>query len=245
MISNIRKNRCAFTLLEILVALSIAVIIMGAVYGSYRATTKSILHCKPKSVVEQQARLFLQRLTSELRCSYGGDIIISGDKPTEYILGNKINQEKLQKKDSQLFTSEEISGGNVFLQFVTSSFTSSPYKNIGGLAVVSYKFDKSGKVLLRNVSKYIKGYEQDETDYEWSPVLTNVKKLTCEYLVDEKWKEEWKSTESWILPESVKISLVMESDQAGPVTFESCADIMCGRFQNSKNIVTKTVVSNF
>ncbi|MBN2589176.1 MAG: prepilin-type N-terminal cleavage/methylation domain-containing protein [Sedimentisphaerales bacterium] len=232
-----RKKQNAFTLLEILVALSIAALIMSAVYGSYRATTKSILHCKPKSIVEQEARLFLQRFTSELRCSYAGTINSFSEKPIEYALTNEMNMGSFQKKESPLFTSEEVSRGNVFLQFVTSSFTSSPYLNIGGLAVVSYKLDNSGKVLLRNVRNYIKGYEQDGSDLKWQPVLSNVKNITCEYLEDDKWKEDWKSTETKVLPKAVKVSLVLDDGQTGPITFESSANIMCGRFQNSESTV--------
>ena len=230
---SISKNRNAFTLLEILVALSIAALIMSSVYGSYHATTKSILHCKPKSIVEQEARLFLQRFTSELRCSYAGTVNPFSDKPVEYTLTSEMNLESFQKKESPLFASEEIIRGNVFLQFVTSSFTSSPYHNIGGLAVVSYKLDNSGKVLLRNVRNYIKGYEQNDNDLKWQPVLSNVKNITCEYLEDDKWKENWKSTETKVLPKVVKISLVLDDGQTGPITFESSANIMCGRFQKS------------
>lgn len=236
----IRKKQGAFTLLEILVALSIAALIMNAVYGSYRATTNSILHCRPKSVVEQQARLFLQRFSSELRCSYAGSINTLNDMPTKETLA----QGSFKKEESPLFTSEGISNGNVFLQFVTSSFTSSPYQNISGLAIVSYKLDNSGQILLRNVRKYIKGYEQDDKDEQWQPVLSNVKKITCEYLENEKWQEKWKSTELKVLPKAVKVSLVLDDGQTGPVTFESCADIMCGMFQNSETIKTKTIASN-
>ncbi len=236
----IRKKQSAFTLLEILVALSIAALIMGAVYGSYRATAKSILHCKPKSILEQQARLFLQRLTSELRCSYPGNLNSLSDMPIKETLV----PENFKKKEFSLFLSDGVSSGKVFLRFVTSSFTSSPYQNTGGLAIVSYKLDKSGKVLLRNVSTYIKGYELDETEYQWKPVLSNVKNMKCEFLENEKWQENWKSAESNVLPKAVKITLVLDDGQTGPVTFESCADIMCGMFQNSETIKTKTIASD-
>lgn len=236
----IRKKHSAFTLLEILVALSIAALIMGTVYGSYRATANAIVHCRQKSVAEQQARLFLQRLTSELRCSYAGSLNSLNDKPIKETLA----QGSFQKKESPLFSCDGISSGKIFLRFVTSSFTSSPYQNTGGLAIVSYKLDNSGNALLRNVSTYIKGYEQDETEYQWQPVLSNVKNMKCEFLGNDKWQEKWKSTESNVLPKAVKISLVLDDGQSGPVTFESCADIMCGMFQNSEAIKPKTIASN-
>ncbi len=238
--NSIRKKHGAFTLLEILVALSIAALIMGAVYGSYRATANAIVHCRQKSVAEQQARLFLQRFTSELRCSFAGSLNSSSDMPIKETLA----QGSFKKIDSPLFSSDGISSGKVFLRFVTSSFTASPYQNTGGLAIVSYKLDKSRNVLLRNVSKYIKGYEPDETVYQWQPVLSNVKNMKCEFLGNDKWLENWKSEESNVLPKAVKISLVLDDGQTGPVTFESCADIMCGVFQNSETIKPKTIASN-
>ena len=223
-------KRSAFTLIEILVALSIVVLIMSVLYGSYRATTTSISHYQPRNIVEQQARLFLQRFTSELRCSYAGTV----NKSDERMSGNRFTQNILQQEDSPLFVSEQISRGKVFLQFATSSFTSSPYENLGGLAIVSYKLDKSGTVLLRSVRKYIERNEKENTDYQWFPVLSDVKKITCEYLDDEKWQNDWKSKESKVLPNAVRISLTLYNGETGPVTFESCADIMCGKFQNSE-----------
>jgi type II secretion system protein J len=204
-----RKKRYAFTLLEILVAMSIILLILAAVYGSYRAMAESISHCRPASILEQKANLFLLRLTRELRCCYAGA------------------QKQTDDDTPAPFTGEEVYAGETFLQFVTSSLTSPVNKKMGGLAIISYKLDSSGTVLLQNVRKYTGITKDDDKNDKWSAALSSVKAISCEYLRDGKWQKDWRFSEEGILPQAVKVSLVLENDEAGPVSFESCASIMC------------------
>jgi type II secretion system protein J len=240
------KNKYAFTLIEILIAMSIAGLILSAVYGGYRATTLSISHCKPKSILEQQARLFLFRLTSELRCCYAG----SSDQPDRNLLqnttGKEVHNSISQQESHKMFSGEKVSAGKIFLQFVTTSFAQSSYQNMGGLAIVSYKLDDSGKVLLRNVRKYTEIDEDDDKDYQWFPVLSNIKTLSCEFLKEKKWQKDWQLKDIRILPESVRISLVLQDDEAGSVSFASCAYIMCSESKlTGATIETNSTTSNF
>ena len=215
----IRKKRYAFTLLEILIAMSIILLILAAIYGSYRAMSESISRCRPRSILEQQANLFLLKLTRELRCSY-----ISTQNSTD-------------EEPPLSFTGKKVSAGETFLQFVTSSYTSATNKNIGGPAIISYKLDSRGKVLLQNVRKYTEIAENDDEDYQWSPALSNVKSISCEFLKDGKWQQDWSANENGILPQAVKISLVLENDETGLVSFESCVSIMCGGFKTTDSEV--------
>jgi len=221
------KNRSAFTLLEILVAMSIIILILGAVYGSYRAMATSISHCRPRNILEQQANLFLLRLNSELRCCYAGQQNQRLGTANVNAFENELPAEVGQQEMHTLFLGEEVSAGKIFLRFVTS-FTSNTNQNEPGLAIVSYKLDDSRKVLLRNVRKYTKKLENDDNDFKGVAVLSNVKSISCEYCENKKWQNEWKSEDMNILPQAVRISLVLEGDQTGPVSFESCAYIMCG-----------------
>ena len=219
----IRKKLHAFTLLEILVAMSIILLILGAVYGSFRAMAESISHCRPRSVLEQKANLFLLRFTSELRCSY------------------PISRNRTAKDYPKLFKGEQVSANKTFLQFVTSS--SSMNKNMGGLVIVSYKLDSSGNVLLQNAHNYTEITGDNDKDYHWSAVLSNVKTISCEYLKDGKWQKNWNSDEESNLPQAVKISLVLENDEIETVSFETCVHITCSGFRNSDSGVMPTVAA--
>ncbi|MBN1975471.1 MAG: prepilin-type N-terminal cleavage/methylation domain-containing protein [Sedimentisphaerales bacterium] len=235
-----KKTRYAFTLMEMLIALSIVILIFAAIYGSYRATTASISHCEPRSIIEQQARLFLQRITSELRCCYAGNLTPSKNSKFQNSIKMESVQEKATKEDFPLFTGKTVFSGKTFLKFATSSFASNPNSNMGGLAIISYKLDESGNVLLRNVRRYIEGFSNENKNDRWFPVLSNVKSISFEYFADEKWIKEWESKNSNILPQAVRITLVMETGQTGPLSFVSSAFIMCSRSLNSDTPV-KTI----
>ena len=219
------KNKLrAFTLLEILTALSILIIIMAAVYGSYRAVTLSVARCGPRSIIEQQARLFLYRFTSELRCCYAGRPDESGENISKKNLNN--NEETRQTK-LPFFIGKEAKAGRIFLQFATSALGSVRNYNTGGLSIVSYKLDESGTTLLRNVRRYIESLPDDNKDYSWLPVFTNLKTVTLEYFDGQNWQKEWELESMKVLPATVRIALTLENEQTGPLSYVSSAYIMC------------------
>ena len=236
-----KNKRRAFTLLEILTALSILIIIMAAVYGSYRAVTLSVARCGPRSIIEQQARLFLYRLTSELRCCYAGRPDESGENISKQNLNN--NEETRQTK-LPLFIARQAKAGQIFLQFVTSALGSVRNYNTGGLSIVSYKLDESGTTLLRNVRRYIEGIPDNNKDYKWIPVFANVKKVTLEYFDGQNWQNEWELESTKGLPLTVRIALTLENEQTGPLSYVSSAYIMCRGFQTPEVTAAGAVVRN-
>jgi len=218
-----RQEESAFTILEILVALSMLVLILTAVYGSYTAATTAVAHCKPKSALEQQARLFLERMTCELRCCFAS----RANEAREDSFESRPGREVLQREEPPLFMGKDVSPGQTFLQFVTSAMISRQPYNIGGLATVSYRLDKSGTTLLRSERRYVDRFEKDDNDYNWLVVFTNVKSIMLEYFEGEKWKQEWDSDEGMGLPNAVRISLVLDTEDTGPLSFIAAAHITC------------------
>jgi len=231
-----RQKRLAFTILEILVALSMLALILTAVYGSYTAATTSVVRCKPKSILEQRARLFLQRITSELRCCYAG----RSNESSESLSKRRPGKEIVQQEEPPLFASKDVSSGQTFLQFVTSAVISRQNHNVGGLAIVSYRLDKSGTTLLRSERRYVDRFENDDNDSNWLPVFANVKTIMFEYFKGKKWQQEWDSNDMPGLPQAVRISLVLETEDTGPLSFISTAHIACRGYQTPGVTVQKT-----
>jgi len=64
------SKRHGFTLLEILTALTIFLIIISVMYGSYISTTQSVNHCQTKITQAQEARSILTKMSQQLRCCY-------------------------------------------------------------------------------------------------------------------------------------------------------------------------------
>lgn len=238
-----KKIRSAFTLLEILVAMSIILLILGAVYGSYRAMSTSISRCSPKTKIEKKAMIFLMQLTRELRCCYPGRL----NQTDDYLPLDRTQQtDEKESPQEELFTGDNIRAGTVFLQFVTTSAASSRSQQSGGLSLVSYKLDDSETVLLRSVRRYTKAPEENEKDYKWLAVLSNIKYISSEYLADDKWQKEWNSKDTNSLPQIVKISLSLETEETGTVSYETSVHIMCHEIKESKAIEeTTTAASGF
>lgn len=219
-------KREAFTLLEIIIALSMIVLILGSVYGTYTAAIRSLTHSKPKHALQQQATVFLQRMASEIRCSYAGYKDTSPQPATQTIRTGE--RERLKQEDASLFEGREVSSGRSFLQFVTSAVASKREQSLGGLAIVEYMLDSSTNTLSRSKRRYIGGFEVDKDNYNWLVVLKNVQAISVEYFDGDEWLDEWNSNDmEGLLPQAVGVSLVMQSEDVGPLSFVSTVKIVC------------------
>lgn len=228
----------AFTLVEMLIALSMLTLILGAVYGSYRAATESVAHCRPKSALQQQARIFLQRLTQQIRCCYAGRPVESDDSRHKA----RTAEEVLKKANPPLFVAKPIRPSQTFLRYITSAVTLRQNYGFGGLAIVSYRLDESGTILLRNERRYLADeFEASDDDHEWFVVFENVSALEFEYFNGDKWLQQWDSNRMKGLPEAVRISLVFQPEGKSPISFVSAAPVVCRGDQKAKVTLQKTV----
>lgn len=62
-----KHNRPAFTLIEILIAMTIGSVILLALYGIYAVSSKSYLRSTDQSELTQNARIALERISRDLR----------------------------------------------------------------------------------------------------------------------------------------------------------------------------------
>ncbi len=236
-------KREAFTLLEIIIALSMLVLILGSVYGTYTAATRSLAHSKPRHALQQQAGIFLQRIASEIRCCYAGYQDKSPQPATNNIRTGE--KERLKQEDASLFEAGEVSSGQSFLQFVTSAVASKREHSLGGLAIVEYMLDSSTNTLSRSKRRYIGGFEVDKDNYNWLVVLENVQAISVEYFDGDEWLKEWHSSDmEGLLPQAVGISLVMQSEDVGPLSFVSTVKIACRANKFGGVTVQKTIESD-
>ena len=230
----------AFTLLEIIITLSMLVLILGSVYGTYMATTRSLANSESKHTLQQQARVFLQRITSEIRCCYAG---YQNESPQPAPTNIRTEKELFKQKDASLFVGKEASSGQSFLQFVTSAVTKHD-NSLGGLAIVEYMFDESTNTLSQRKRRYIGGIEDDKDNYDWFVVLENVQEITAGYFDGKEWLKEWVSNDAkGSLPKAVEISLVLQTEDVGPLSFTSTVQIVCREVQPSPVTIQKTAVS--
>lgn len=211
-----------FTLLEVLVALIVLGLLLGAVYGSYRAVTSSITDLQPRMSLDQKGRFFVQRLLRQVRCCYAGRQE-QADRTTP-----DSNEVKAESKDeSPLFRGGRTLSDEVSLQYVTTSSSLNRGSNAGYLAVVRYKMDRSQRALLTCEEIYGRR-SVNEDDWDWRMIVDGVSELELQYFDGAEWREEWDSNVAGGLPRAVRIKLTLESKEDGiSASFTSTASIQC------------------
>jgi type II secretion system protein J len=224
-----------FTLLEILVALAVLSMIMSVIYGTYRAVTGSIVRLQPQVVLEQKGRFFVQRLSRQLRCCYGGQpakAIQSTQKRSD-------GREDVVKRRDVLFGGGEALGDNVLLAFVTSGMAQGRESNLGYLKRVSYRLDSSQSALLTCEDLY--GQPLDTDDQEWHVILEDVAGIEFEYFDGEEWRDKWSSAVSNGPPRAVRTKLVLESQDAQTLSFTWVIPVSRWTCERPKSDVEKAV----
>lgn len=131
------------------------------------------------------------------------------------------------------------------MQFVTSTVTSKQDNSLGGLAIVEYMFDESTNTLSQRKRRYVGGFEDDKDNYDWFVVLENVQEITVEYFDGKEWLKEWDSNDmKSLLPKAVGISLVLQTEDIGPLSFISTVLIVCREAQSGTVTIQKTAISS-
>lgn len=216
-------KQAGFTLLEILVALGMLALVLGAVYGSHRAVTASIADLEPRRALEQEGRFFMQRLSSQIRCCYGGHPDqLDGSTP------ERASKDQTSfRKIPLLFLAGDGLLNQTLLRFVTSKSALWRNSGAGCLAVVSYKADVSQRALLTQEQVYDPNCENN--DDNWRVILEDLSSIEFEYFDGADWQAEWDSGIKGGPPKAARIKLVLRSEHGGCVSFMSVAPILCSR----------------
>lgn len=204
-----RGNRAGFTLIEILVAVTMLVIVIGAIYGAFRAGNQSSVMIEEQSDLHQTARVLLWRISNEL-CS-----LYAPTSPDAITLEGDNSQEK---------------GGPAHFDRLT--FTTLSHKPCGAVdqrgdvCTVTYAAEASddGTPLGLFVKEdYAPDLHATDTQADSLPetvVSTLVVGMDCSYLdpSTEEWVDQW--TDQTTLPEAVRVQLTLKSPRkdSKPIT---------------------------
>jgi type II secretory pathway component PulJ len=215
-----------FTLLETLVAACVLGLILSAVLGSYRAVTSSIAGLEPRIALEQKGRFFMQRLSRQIRCGYGGRV----DQAKRSSPDQKgVKPAASPEQTPPLFRGGPTSSDEAVLQFVTTSSRLSRKSVAGCLTRVSYKVDRGRHALLACEELYGRRGQDKDEDKDWQVVLEDLQDIELCFSNGVEWQTQWDSTVAGGLPRAVRIRLVLQSDQDSmPRCFTSVAALRCG-----------------
>ncbi len=198
-----------FTLVEILVAVTILSIILTIIYGSFAASTKSISTCRERSDIYQIARLSLDRMAEDISCAFLPEVLDLGD--IKFGFTGEDGETEGMPRDVLNFIS-------------TSNLQFGKGLKGTGLCEIGYYMETDPEtdelLLIRREDDSI----DDETDKGGfaRELADRIKCLDFKYYDGEgEESEEWYSDDRNSLPRMVKIILTMEDENEQMLDFST------------------------
>lgn len=201
-----------FTLLEILMAISIFAIVVSLAYGSYRSTFRIIDQTESQTEIYNQARITMDRISCDLSALYLGSSGFLQGKPQT--LGNK-------EADSIQFTS-------------TAHLVLNREEQPAGYATISYTVEEDSETRELSLFRHDLAFRPAETNEQ---AAVGHGTLLCDGLQEVRLlyygnkgeqKDSWDSkeiaeadTNAQKLPDRIEISLLFADPSAGgkPIRF--------------------------
>lgn len=180
------KRSAGFTLIEVLIAVSLTAIVLTAIYGLFTSVFQARQRVLTESESSQIARVLFERLGRELQGAWTP--------------GN----------GSPFFLATTDRDGRPELRFATASTTLTATGR-GGIAVLRYGLQPMPEVgerfyLVRSEEPY---HLRDRLDSGAYPLSGNVKGLLWRFYGPNGWVESWSATESHSLPQLVELTLTL------------------------------------
>ena len=203
-----RRFRAGFTLIEILVSVTIIAMIVSMVYGSYFATAKSADAYKARMTTSGQTQKVLRWMTQQIRCSYIGKI----SEETELAGTDSSRTSKIKKSPIIYFSYEPDAMGSETLHLVTTHMLFCDDGYINGLVDIAYKFDKNSGTLSLSQRRFVGAPEKYLEDRNWRELLVNVESVELDFFDGRQWLTEWDFELKKKIPAAVKISITCEDE---------------------------------
>jgi len=215
--------RTGFTLVEILVAMTIIVTIVSMVYGSYFATAKSTDVYKAKMTLSGQTRRVLRQMARQIRCSYIGKTQERLDSAGTISRGER----KITEKPIIYFNCEPDARGGEILHLVTTNGLFCQEGQADGLFDVTYKFDKNSGTLSLSQIRFVGTPERLIEKRNWRPLLKNVECVELDFFDGKQWLPKWDFKQKRKLPYAVKIGITSKDENHRQCHYGTIAYVGC------------------
>ena len=184
------KRSAGFTLIEVLIAVSLTAIVLGSIYGVFTAVFVARERVLAESETSQIGRVLFERLGRELRGAWVPTTLTPGDK---------------------FFLATTDRDGRPELRFATASTTLAATGR-GGMAALRYGLlpmpegPSDRLYLVRSEEPY---HLRDRLDNGSYPLTGNVKSVTWRFYGANGWVENWSAAQSNSLPQLVEMTVVL------------------------------------
>lgn len=182
------RREHGFTLVEILVAISIGAILLTTIYGVFSSVSGARDRLEAVGEEYHQARVLYDRLASELRSGYFN----TGSKQTRLVGGNNTQ-------------------GYPFLEFSTTLSTPIFGGRPGGVSLVRYEQME----MEREIRLYRNEWPLLSTQADRKPqlLIIGLKSFALRYYDGSDWQEEWDSRQRGALPKMIELTVEVEVDE--------------------------------
>lgn len=214
------KTIKGFTLLELLVSLTILVIVVLTVYVSFRLGLKTYRRQEKNSYINQNMRQAWRMISRDLRCAFVSD-----------------------SKDIRFIGEQNFDGKNDKVNFVT--YLPEIYGREGGLAEVSYYVDNDPNTDCEGLIRENRGFpyslaSSQQEGQEGEEIINTakiqeiaplVRSFKLQYFDSKSWQDTWGKGGgiedlSATLPVSVKISITLLDEETNEEkSFETVAPV--------------------
>jgi type II secretion system protein J len=187
--SKTTNPKSGFTLIEILVSLTLLTIVLGAVYGSFFSVQRALERFDNVSLKYHDTRTALDIMRREVESA---------------LIKNSNSKEKDVPKLSFIIKDRDVFGKS------TSYLNLSAYSFRGtGLHTVSYFVEeKEGKLNLMK-SEAPAALPAEEYELE---IIEGIESFTVETLYNRKWVRTWDTENTGRLPESIRIHIEFDDN---------------------------------
>jgi prepilin-type N-terminal cleavage/methylation domain-containing protein len=221
---NTHKNIAGFTLIEMLVALTIIAAILAMLYGSYAATTRSIEASNTRMACLERAGFALRLMTRQIRCAYAPPANPGPSEstpPGSQRLGATTDAGRLNDaagilpvKSCAWFRGDCRDSRGEILSFVTGSGPGADPNARRGLVRVTYEYDEIASTLSMHSQDYAGAFDGGPISEPVHPVLRNVTSVVLRFHDGRQWQDTWQANQKRGLPRAVKMEIVV-MDEAG------------------------------
>jgi general secretion pathway protein J len=197
------KTQNGFTLLEVLVAVTVTVLLLTGIYGVFTSVSGAKQRLEKEGEGYHQARILYDRLGRELRGTYWQQ----ANKTTRFMGGR---------------TGDD----SPFLELTTTSGT--PFGGVrGGISVVRYELRPDEEARVPETRMLVRHeystFDPDGREREGYRLATGIRELSFRFYKNGRWEEEWNAARDG-LPQMVEVSLTLTAGER-PVSFRSGFDV--------------------
>lgn len=229
-----------FTLIEIMVAITIIAGIIVMVYGSYSIASKSAKACTSRIALLDETRDALAQMSRQISCSY------PGRKETESSPDKTVfeKEKKTRKKLNTLFEGDCDRVNGQILHFVTTTSAFQNQQAVDGLFEVIYKFDKNTGRLFFSETKFLGSSTPLDRNRFWLPIGIDITAVKLAFYDGHKWLEKWDIKQKLSLPCAVKVEITVDHKDCRPYHYTTIASVYCQAVETEQNKTPELVSAN-